>query len=85
MEEADAAITVEQQSLINQLTDAELAEIDEYLISESSSSWRKVARLVGRAMMDLPCRVKGIPDVFYSARIKMLVASGLLESQGTAV
>jgi len=29
-------------------------------------------------MMDFPDVVEGIPDVFYSGRIKLLVESGLL-------
>ena len=33
-------------------------------------------------MADLPNRVKGIPDVYYSKRVQKLVQHGLLECKG---
>lgn len=43
---------------------------------------RKVAFLVGATMSDLPNRVKGIPDVFYSQRVAHLVGQGILVAEG---
>jgi len=38
--------------------------------------------IVGTAMGNLPNRIKGIPDVFYSQRVASLVEQGKLVSQG---
>ena len=64
------------------LTAAELERIDKHLLSEASHSWRKVARVVGRTMDALHDEFPGIPDVFYSHRIKHLVKSAALEAAG---
>jgi len=64
------------------LTQCELALIDAALLSQVSSDWRKVARVVGMAMLSMPDRPSGLPDVFFSRRVSLLVESGQLESQG---
>ena len=69
-------------NLVKQLTADEVKTIDHALFSNTSSKWRKVARVVGTTMMELPCRVEGVPDIYYSQRVKYLVSEGLLESQG---
>lgn len=61
---------------------AELALIDTALLSQVSGDWRKVARVVGMAMLstrDFPSRV---PDTFFAKRVRLLVEYGQLESQG---
>lgn len=78
----DPELTPEQLKLVAELTDAEVEAIDNALLANASGMWRKVARIVGTTMTELPCRVEGIPDVFYSQRIKRLVEAGALESQG---
>lgn len=80
---SDGPLTPEQEAQVALLTDSELAEIDEMLMSKACSRWRKVAYLVGSAMADLPERVPGIPDVFYAQRIRRLVDKRLLESAGS--
>ncbi len=80
--EPDGDLTSEQIKLVEQLTDAEIQTIDNALLANTSIRWRKVARVVGTVMMELPNRVKGIPDAYYSQRVQMLVKDGLLESQG---
>ena len=78
----DPDLTPEQLKLVAELTDAEVEAIDNALLANTSKKWRKVARVVGTTMMELPYRVEGVPDVFYSQRVKRLVEAGLLESQG---
>ena len=78
----DPELTPEQLKLVGQLTEAEVEAIDNALLANASEMWRKVARIVGTTMMELPCRIEGVPDVYYSQRIKSLVEVGLLESQG---
>ncbi len=80
--EPDRELTPEQVKLVEELTDAEVQAIDDTLLANTCDKWRKVARVVGTTMMELPCRVKEIPDVFYSQRIQKLVKDELLESQG---
>jgi hypothetical protein len=80
--DSDGDLTPDQAKLSEQLTDDEIQAIDNALIENTSDKWRKVAMVVGTTMMDLPCRVEGIPDVYYSQRVQKLVKDGLLESQG---
>ena len=78
----DPALTPEEEALVQTLTEGEVQEIDTALLSNACEKWRKVARVVGSTMSDLPNRVKGVPDVYYSLRIQELVRKGALESQG---
>jgi len=80
--EPDGDLTPDQMKLIGQLTDDEIKTIDNALLANTCDKWRKVARVVGTTMMELPCRVEGVPDVYYSQRVQKLVKDGLLESQG---
>ena len=80
--EPDPDLTEEQRALINKLNLEDIQEIDKALLANACDYWRKVARVVGATMMELPERVPGIPDIYYAERIKELVKKGLLESQG---
>ena len=48
----------------------------------ASSDWRKVASVVGMAMLSMPDRPSAVPDVFFAKRVALLAESGRLESQG---
>lgn len=78
----DPELTAEQRALVNCLNEKDIVEIDNALLESASNDWRKVARVVGGAMLELPERVPGIPDIYYAERVKELVNKGLLESQG---
>lgn len=79
----DRKLTKEEQKLVAGLTDEQLAEIDEMLLSHVHPKYyRKVAYLVGATMCDLPNRVIGIPDVFYFQRIARMVNQGKLVAEG---
>ena len=80
--EPDGDLTPEQAKLVGQLTDAEVQAIDNALLANTCDRWRKVARVVGTTMMELPNPVVGIPDVYYSRRVQKLVKEGFLEAQG---
>lgn len=80
--ENDPDLTEEQLLLVNKLSEIELNEIDNALLSNISGQWRKLARVVGTTMQSIENRIKGIPDVFYAQRIKHLVNKGIIESQG---
>lgn len=78
----DGPLTPEQEELVENLSQATIREIDEALLNHTGHRWRKVARVVGSTMMDLHNRPAGIPDVYYAQRVRRLVETGLLESQG---
>jgi len=78
----DPDLTAEEKALVAKLSQKDLQAIDEALLSNARSSWRKVAMVVGITMLNLSNSIKGIPDVFYSQRIRNLVENGRLEAQG---
>jgi hypothetical protein len=78
----DPSLTDEQSELVSKLSEAELSIIDDALLSNISSQWRKVARVVGTTMSEQENRITGIPDVFYAQRVSYLAQKGLIESQG---
>lgn len=80
--EQDHPLTAEQEAQASSLTAADIERIDKHLLTEASHSWRKVARVVGWTMRALQDEFPGIPDGFYSRRIKHLVKSGALEAAG---
>lgn len=82
MLERDEHPTEEQQSRIDELTDEHIRLIDEALLENASSQWRKVARVIGSAMSATENSVPHIPDFFYAKRIRHLVAAGKLKSEG---
>lgn len=78
----DSLLDPEDQAAVSRLTAAELALIDEELLASCASTWRKVARVVGTAMMAIGERLPDIPDSYYAQRVAALVHCGALESQG---
>ncbi len=84
IEEApDRNLTEEEKELVAKLSDVELKEIDQMILSFAHAKYnRKVARIVGSAMSSLSNRVHGIPDVFYAQRVAQLVRQGLLVAEG---
>jgi hypothetical protein len=78
----DPPLSPEQEARVAQLTSKEIEAIDETLMSNAKPSWRKVAMLVGLAIGRLHDKIEDIPDLYYSQRVRKLVESGRLESQG---
>ena len=78
----DPELTPEQKQRVEQLTAKEIQEIDLTLLSNAKKQWRKVAMLVGLSMSNRKEKYDGIPDIFYSERVRFLVEQGFLESQG---
>ena len=78
----DSQLTPEQLILIKGLSEDQLESIDKTLLASACEHWRKVSRIVCMAMDALPNKVNGIPDVFYSKRVAILVQGGKLLSQG---
>ncbi len=78
----DSPLTQEEKAKVEQLSEAEIQAIDQALLSNASRKWRKVARIIGFTIMYRPNSIRGIPDIFYASRVRELVESGHLESQG---
>ena len=78
----DPPLSEEQIKLVAKLSPAEVEHIDQVLLSNCSSQWRKVARVVGSTLLSLKPTHSGIPDLYCSQRVAKLVAEGKLESAG---
>jgi hypothetical protein len=78
----DRPLSPEEAAQARLLTAADLKRIDECLLSKTSHQWGKVARVIGQTMLVLDREFPGLPDVFYSTRIKHLAKSGAIETAG---
>ena len=82
MEAPDPPLDVGQSLRVSKLTQADLFEMDSELLSQAASTWRTVARIVGMTIGEIGEKYAGVPDVYYSQRIRNLVALDKLESRG---
>jgi hypothetical protein len=78
----DGPMSAEQQAVASSLAPEFVAKVDAALMSHAKRSTRKVAMIVGMAMMDSSVRVAGLPDLFYRDRVRVLVNKGLLVAEG---
>lgn len=78
----DAELSPAEGARVVKLSQAELALIDKALLSQVSGDWRKVARVVGMAILSMRDLPSDVPDAFFAKRVGLLVESGQLESQG---
>jgi hypothetical protein len=78
----DGPLTPQELQRVEELTSEELQKIDDAMMSHARQRWRKVALLVGSAMVDNRDTIKNVPDIFYAQRLRLLVEAGRLESQG---
>ncbi|WP_165424364.1 DUF3658 domain-containing protein [Pseudoxanthomonas winnipegensis] len=78
----DPPLDAEDLEAVATLTQDDFNAIDQALLVASSTSWRKVASVVGAARDTYPDLYHDIPDVFYSHRVRTLVSDGKLEAQG---
>ena len=78
----DRSLTPKEEAQARLLTAADLKRIDECLLSNTSHQWRKVAYVIGQTMKEIHDEFPGIPDGFYSTRIKHLAESGAIEAAG---
>lgn len=78
----DPPMNDEEASIAASLSVETVAKIDAELLSHARRHARKVAMLVGSAMMNPELRVPGLPDLFYAGRVRALVAEGKLLAEG---
>lgn len=72
----------EDRTAVAALSVAEVAAIDQAVLSALTSQWQKTALVVAHAMYAYPDRFDDIPDVFYVLRLLQLASDGLLSAQG---
>jgi Protein of unknown function len=78
----DTDLSTEDQIAVAKLSSEDIQVIDHALLSECAPSWRKVARVVGAVLNALQETFLEVPDGYYAQRVRALVESGRLESQG---
>jgi hypothetical protein len=79
---ANPPLSNEEQSVVAELTDADLQSIDAAILANSSNRWLKVVRVVVDAESALSVRYPGLSYIFYAQRLIRLSEEGRLESQG---
>lgn len=84
IDDDDLSVPLDDQdtAAIAALSPAEVAAIDQAILSSLTNQWQKTALIVGSAMYAYPGRFDDIPDVFYGQRLLQLASNGLLSSQG---
>ncbi len=78
----DEPLSPEEEELARSLSAQELQAIDEAILSNCSTQFRKVARVVGKVMNLDSLTDKSLPDMFYAQRIYGLIEAGELDSEG---
>ena len=78
----DPPLSKTDEDLVRSLSTETIAMIDTALLSETLVNWRKVAMVVARTMEAVEGHVVALPDVYFAQRVRYLVASGKLDSQG---
>ena len=75
-------LSPDQKLIIANLSEQDINEIDNLLLSNSSKHWRKQAIVIGKTISKLKDKWPEIPDNYFALRINKLVKDGYLESQG---
>lgn len=82
MRRRDPSLSPAEWRKLRRLTRLRVTRIDAALLAQASFQWRKVARVVGTAMMESPRRIAGVSDLYYAKRVRVLVRRGVLQAQG---
>ncbi len=78
----DTLMNDEEQAVANRLTPSEVERIDEALLSDCVSSFRKVARVIATALEQMPEQLDKVSVGYFAQRVIAMVDAGKLESQG---
>ena len=70
-----------ERARVDKLSSDQLRRIDDAIIANASTQWRKVARVIAGAM-EANESIKHVPDIFYAERVEKLVDDKRLESKG---
>lgn len=69
----DPDLTSEEKAKVRLLSKKQIEEIDKAIISVATNQWQKVAKIVGMTMLNIPSRVKGIPDLYMVFLIRKVI------------
>lgn len=72
----------EQKRVISALTPEQVQHIDQVLLANIVTTYRKINRIVGGAMTDGRL---GVPDLYYAHRVYLMAESGKVEIRGRFV
>ena len=78
--DTDPPISPLQLGHISKLSADDIRNIDQAILNNASSEYRKQAMVIALALTDLA--FPGIPDIYYAQRVSILIQEGKLESRG---
>ena len=78
---SDPKFAAGQREMVDQLSETSVRRIDQALLSNASTQWSRIDRIVLTTMIELDNGM-GLPNDYFVARIAYLVKEGLLESKG---
>jgi hypothetical protein len=79
---SDPPLTPEQEVRVSELNKADMNEIDQALISNTVVNWKKMSRVVSRAMDNVSTELQDIPDIFFAQRLRYFAIKGNIEYRG---
>jgi len=79
---SDHGFDASDMRAIGALSARDLEAIDHALLAACKPRWLKLAMVVGEAMRTWRDKYHDLPDIFCSQRVRELVKTGRLESQG---
>ena len=81
--ELDPEMTSEQLERVSRLSAQDNSDIDKALREMVSGTLRKMARVIGGAMMDPSIsHIKKVPDLYYAARLRKMIEAGEIVAVG---
>lgn len=78
----DPPPTAEDLAMIASAPREVVAKLDKALMDATSKDWRKMARLVGDAMLELDSVLPELSDSYYAYRLRSFIEAGALEARG---
>jgi hypothetical protein len=75
-------LSADQAKLVACFSKEEREKIDQAVLSHTSTSWRKITRVVGSAAIELNECCQDVPGIYFAQRVRKMVAEGVLEHQG---
>ncbi len=78
----DSLLDADEQLIVDHLTEAETQHVDTVLLGHCTTSYRKVAFIIGKTMTPSSEELDHVPFGYLVQRVQHLVESGRLESQG---
>lgn len=78
----DTRLSAAEQELVSRLDQSDLETIDQALVENSATSWRRIVRVIGGAMVTVKPQFPSLPPGLYVRRIAVLIERGALLAQG---